>query len=370
MNAKKVLFVTRDKKPGMIAVRIAKVLQAQGAEIRVVAEVLSVAEWKSAGFDNCIVAEGPADIKEPWGISAPTVLSDVRPSVTVVGLSSPIRSEAWFASAVQPQKSRTLFPGIPLVVLDDNWGATHRLSHQANLVLTCDELGKRLVSQNPAYAHHDYKVEIIGDLSATAASEQIPQATIDAFNAAKGDADYAFILASQKWPESDDIIQIGLESCALSLKSGARIVVIPRFHPGAKPEDRERWNQKVVRFSEEFPNAVKILGDSSINTDHLATLADGVFAATGSALRAAAFAGKIPLCVWTPALAEKLKAESGMEHHPLVAGDAAAELIMSGDIAALIKKCGDAIRAKQKELLIPVPFDAEKAANAILAIAK
>ncbi|TSC83612.1 MAG: hypothetical protein G01um101417_487 [Parcubacteria group bacterium Gr01-1014_17] len=146
--------------------------------------------------------------------------------------------------------------------------------------------------------------------------------------------------------------------------------MIPRFHPGAKPEDRERWNQKIVRFGEEFPDAVKILGDSSINTDHLATLADGVFAATGSALRAAAFAGKIPLCVWTERLGEKLKAESGMNIHPLAAGEAAIGVGRPCDIIKLINACGGDIRQKQKELLTPAPFDAMKAANAILAITK
>ncbi|MDP3661707.1 MAG: hypothetical protein Q8R17_02570, partial [bacterium] len=120
--------------------------------------------------------------------------------------------------------------------------------------------------------------------------------------------------------------------------------------------------------------AVKILGDSSINTDHLATLADGTFAATGSVLRAAAFTGKIPLCVWTQRLGEKLKAESGMEHHPLVMGDcmevAGQEVTKHTDVIPTMWSRGDLIRANQKKLLTPVPFDAEKAANAILAIAK
>ena len=49
--------------------------------------------------------------------------------------------------------------------------------------------------------------------------------------------------------------------------------------------------------------------------------------------RAAAYAGKIPLCVWTPRLAEKLKAESGMKHHPLITGGTAEELTEAIDIA-------------------------------------
>lgn len=366
-NPKKVLFVTRDKKPGMVATRIARILQAQGAEIRVVAEGLSVAEWKGAGFDNCIVAEGPLDIKEPWGISPPTILSQVQPGVVVVGLSSPIRSEAWFASATRPQG--TLFRGIPLVVMDDNWGATYRCQVQSDLVLTIDNLGARLVEGNPVYKGHDYKVEIVGDLSMSAIEEPIPRATVDAFNAAKGDAEYAFILCSQKWPESDDIISIALESCALSLKAGAKLVVIPRFHPGARPEDRERWNDMIASFAHTYPKALSDV-DPKHNTDHLAALADGVFAATGSALRAAAYAGKFPICVWTPRLGEKLKAESGMDHHPLFIAQAAMQITGRVDVVALLARHGERVHKNQKELLQPVSFDVVKAAEAILAIAK
>lgn len=361
----KVLFVTRDKKPGMIATRIARVLQAESAAIRVVAEGLSVAEWNGAGFDNCLVAEGPLDIKTPWDINPDEMLKMINPDVLVTGLSSPIRMEERFVKAMAMTNLNK-----PVVALDDNWGAIHRCKHSVDLVLTIDELGKKLVSQCLAYAHHNYKVEIIGDLSATAAQEPIPQATIDAFNKAKGDAEYAFILASQKWPESGDIVEIGLASCALSLKAGARLVVIPRFHPGAKPEDRERWNQMVAQFSEEFPDAVKILGDQSINTDHLATLADGVFAATGSALRAAAYAGKISLCIWTSRIAKKLLFECGIERHPLVAATVAGccEMRTPRSIINLVRMLSRDTRPRQ-ELLVPIPFDAEKAANAILAIA-
>ncbi len=211
-------------------------------------------------------------------------------------------------------------------------------------------------------------MDIIGDLSATAASEPIPQATIDAFNAAKGDADYAFILASQKWPESDDIIRIGLESCAMSLEQGAKLVVIPRFHPGASDEDKVKWRDKVGLLIREYPDAVQTIDGH--NADHLAALADGTFAATGSALRAAAYAGKIPLCVWTPRLAEKLKAESGMKHHPLITGGTAEELTEAIDIAEFVRLDGERMRRAQEDLLVPVLFDAEKAASAILALVK
>ena len=369
MNAekKKVLFVTRDKKPGMIAVKIARKLEEKGETVAVIAEGLSIGEWDaselglSGGFQK-----GPVDIKEPWGISASTILADVRPDVVVCGLSSPIRAEAWFASATRQQS--TIFRGIPLVCLDDNWGAVYRCQTPADLVFTIDALGKRLVEQSLLYDRRDYKVEIIGDLSATAATEPIPQATIDAFNAAKGDADFAFVLCSQKWTESDDIIRIGLESCAMSLEQGAKLVVIPRFHPGASDEDKVKWRDKVGLLIREYPDAVQTIDGH--NTDHLATLADGTFAATGSALRAAAYAGKFPICVWTPRLGEKLKAESGMEHHSLAVADAALELFASEEIVACIENYGDNVRFVQKELLTPISFDAEKAADAILALVK
>lgn len=367
----KVLFVTRDKKPGMIAVKIAEELWCNGIEISIVAEGLSVAEWKKAGLDDGIIAEGPLDIKAPWDISPKDVFYDVQPDVVVCGLSSPIRSEAWFAvGARNPECSS----GVPLVVLDDNWGATYQCPVQADLVLTIDQLGARLVEGNPMYKGHEYRVEIIGDLSATAANEPVSQATIDAFNTAKGDAEYAFLLCSQKWLESEDIMTIALGSCARSLDAGAKLVVIPRFHPGAKDGDRAFWSGRMSEFGDRYHGVVQEIIDTpelTHSTDHLATLADGVFAATGSALRAAAYAGKISFCVWSQQIAKKLLFECGIERHPLIAATVAGccEMRAPSDVVSLVRMLCRDTQPKQ-HLLAPVPFDAVKAANAILAIAK
>jgi hypothetical protein len=349
----------------MVGTRVARELARQSVEIVVVAEGKSVDEWKNAGFNEAIVAEGPLDIKASWDISPKDVFFSVKPDVLVCGLSSPIRSEAWFAAGA---KNPECSGGLPLVYLDDNWGAIHRCQTPADLVLTIDTLGEKLVHQHELYRNHrEDQVRIIGDLSASAASEPIPQGTIDAFNKAKGDAEYAFVLCSQKWPESDDIIDTALESCAFSLKAGAKLVVIPRWHPGAKQEDRARWTEKVLAFVDAHPNAVSILGDS-FSTDHLAALADGTFAATGSALRAAAYAGKIPICIWTPRLGQKLKAESGMEHHPLYIHGNAFGFEKPTHVTLQMMEKGEYVRNMQQELLQPIPFDAAKAAEAIMAL--
>lgn len=365
----KVLFVTRDKKPGMIGTKIARELARQNIEIAVVAEGLSLAEWKNAGFSEALVSEGPLKMDEPWGVVPAPILQKVQPDVVVVGLSSPIRAEAWFAAATRG--TGTLYQGIPLVALDDNWGSVYRCETAADLVLTCDRLGERLVRAHSLYKNHrDDQVVIIGDLSATAATEPIPQATIDAFNKAKGSADYVLVLASPKTPDGDDVVDVALASCAYSIREGAKLVVIPRWYPGAKPEDRERWTTKVSMFADTHPDTIQILNDS-FNTDHLAALADGTFAATGSALRAAAFSGKIPICVWTPRLGEKLKAESGMKHHPFVSvGHCGLNLSSPGDVVELIGTAGDLIRSNQQKSLQPIPFDAAKAAAAIRQLAE
>jgi hypothetical protein len=166
-----------------------------------------------------------------------------------------------------------------------------------------------------------------------------------------------------------DIVDIALASCAKSLGRGEKLVVIPRWHPGASQEFKEKLNAEIAKFADAFPNAVSILLDQAINTDHLAALADGTFAATGSALRAAAYASKIPICVWTESLGLKLLAESGMEHHPLAVSSAGLE-IDAGDehIVRLIRRLGDDVRKYQKELLHPVPFDASLAADAIVTL--
>ena len=49
----KVLFVTRDIKPGMVGTRVARELARQSVEIVVVAEGKSVDEWKKIGRASC-----------------------------------------------------------------------------------------------------------------------------------------------------------------------------------------------------------------------------------------------------------------------------------------------------------------------------
>ena len=67
----------------------------------------------------------------------------------------------------------------------------------------------------------------------------------------------------------------------MSLEQGAKLVVIPRFHPGASDEDKVKWRDKVGLLIREYPDAVQTIDGH--NADHLAALADGTFAATGPA---------------------------------------------------------------------------------------
>ncbi|MDP2593360.1 MAG: hypothetical protein Q8P52_01785 [bacterium] len=350
----------------MIATRIAKELLSRGgAEITVIAEGLSVEEWRKANLPVRIYDEGPLKIDEPWDITPSAVFLDTKPDVLMTGLSSPIRSEEIFIDA----DYRNGF-NVPVVVLDDNWGAVNRCRFPADLVLTIDELGRRLIQECTAYAHHNYQVVVVGDLSATVSAKSVADKTKTDFSKAVVGADYSFILLSQKWQESEDVISTALAVCAVSVQVGKKIAIVPRFHPGASEEDKKKWNGSVANFERQFPGTVRWF--EGCDSDSLATLADGIFAATGSGLRAAAYAGKIPICVWSPHLSEKLQGESGTKHHPLVLGGAALQVTLGQtlDVVGEIEGRQEEIQSTQKKLLRPVPFDVQVAADAVVKAAK
>lgn len=363
----KVLFVTRDKAPGRIGPPIAQELMGRQAEVLVAAEGLSLQEWKNAGFASQIMASGPLDIYEPWTIDIPNFLKQIAPDIIVCGLSSPMGKEEAFARAF-----RELF-NKPVIIISDNWGAHFRLGIPADLVLTIDELDRSLINKNAVYCLQNYQTVIIGDPSAMAAKEQIPAKTIQAYYEARRGADYVFLVCSQKWPESIQTFQIALTSCTKSLEHGAQIVIIPRFHPGASENNKGIWNIMLGRFSQKYSSVVRFIPDTKEakhDTNHLATLADATIAITGSALRAAAYAGKIPVCVWSKDLATKLQGECGSDHHPLAMAGAALEMQETDNIVFRLGQHRGWINQAQKKLLTSAPFDAEKAAEAIILCAR
>lgn len=356
---KRVLFVTKDKRSGMIATALAKELIRLGCEEpTIVAESLSLAEWDKAG--RAVDHRGPPvfDSKNLWQIDAGKIIDKENPGVVIVGLGSPINLEARFMAEARSRN-------IPVVAIDDNWHAFARSPVAADLYLTIDELGKRLIGQSTFYSVAD--VHVMGDIALN------PPKMPDPFEDFIGSLlrvkalGPVVVLATQKWGESGDIIRLALESLEISRRR-VQFTVIPRIHPGASSDDKKSWEQLIDSYASKMHGSIMWLqdvGGLKWDTDRLTALADVTIAATGSGLRIAAYNGKIPVCVATPALCKKLALEQGGEQlHPLIALEphAGIELSEPCDLFAEVEAKQDLIREGQRQLLTPTPFDPARAA--------
>lgn len=354
----KALFVTKDLRPVKLGIPIAEELKKLGWGIAVVAEGSSVAEWEKAGYP--LLLKGPLDpVKEPFNFDPFGVIQKSEASVIITGLSSPIHAERKVGEAVlDPQFQRHW------VALDDNWGAFTRVGSGPDLWLTIDGIGAQAIRD----AHVGGEIVIMGDMAA--APPAIPEATHAAMKKIRERHECVFILASQKWPESDDIIDLAVRSFELTAGPYA---VIPRFHPGAAPELKAAWTERVNAFELANPGAIHWIRDTESvkhNSDHLSALADATIAATGTGLRVAAHMRQFPICAWSERLSRMLLKESGLGHHPLVTAGAALELTEPRNLYQLMAEpAGSRIRANQELFLTPVPFNPKGAAEAIANLA-
>ena len=109
------------------------------AEIRAVAEGLSLAEWKGAGLITAS-SPGPIGTKEPWIFRRRTC--NVRPDVVVCGLSShPF--EAWFAAGAKIQNVQAEY----LLLFGRQLGRSVSVRDAGGV--TIDALEVRLIEGNP-----------------------------------------------------------------------------------------------------------------------------------------------------------------------------------------------------------------------------
>lgn len=364
MPRKKVLFVTTDLMPGRIGARIARAMDERYRyDVVIVAHGRSVEEWESYGFQ--ITYAGPDDANEPFDIDPAETVRKENPDIIVTGLSSPMRIEESFAFSARARHCK-------IVYMEDDWGGISRSKIAADLVLTIDRIAEMIYRLHPIYkklSSDTHRCRIIGDLVATAIAEEIPSATRVAFEKAKGNAGRAILLALPKRSEGRDVVEITLRSIALTSRRDT-VVVIPRFHPSTKDEDRAIWVTMISIMGDAMPGSVQLV-DLKHKTEHLAMLTDGTFAAAGSALRAAAYAGKMPICVCTETLLSRLKYDYGGRHHPLVTVGIGLEVSRPTSLYKLEYIHNSAQNlAKRKELLSPLPFNAEAAADAIRALSR
>lgn len=348
-----VLCITKDKGGFNAAYPNTQALRNAGHTVHVVAEGLSTEMWESQGYP--LYSKGAVDLKRtPWEYYVELILTELKPDVVIATLGVPINLEARFSEAANRLK-------IPLIWIEDVWGAHIRSNANPELILCFDKIGAGIIARKKG-CFLNTKVEVVGDFGLDTMknfakiSEEIKQEVYRLKQTFK----YLVHLGGQG-PFTSDMISVLKESIA---KTQEPCAVIPRLHPKYKgTEHIVRWQELLDSFPTN--TVVDITGASS---DQLAVLCDITWSTFGTGLRYAAYYENMVVSILTPATQAGMIEQTGLAEYPLVTFGAAIEIREPTNLDALMNKLPD-LRKAQKTYAKPEPFNSEVAVHAIEAIA-
>jgi hypothetical protein len=343
-----VLFVTKDKGGFNAAHPHALALKMAGHTVVIVAEGLSAEMWKQHGWQ--LDFEGTINfLKESSGCDPEGILAKTNPDVVVTTLGAPIHLESQFSNT-----ANTL--GIPLVWIEDVWGAHVRSDATPELIFCFDKIGGKIIQRKDCFKNT--RIEVVGDFGLETIKNlaQISGTVANEITRLKQNYKYLVHLGGQGIFTSD-LISILRDSVALT---PGLCAVIPRLHPKYKDtEHMAQWQQLLGSFpagvSADIPGA---------SSDQLAVLCDVTWSTFGTGMRYAAYYGNMVVSVVTRASHEAMLRETGLDEYPLVTVGAAVEVREPVDLDSVMKKLPK-VREAQKQYAKPDQFDGEKAVRAI-----
>lgn len=348
-----ITIITKDMGGFSAAYPNAQALRSAGHTTHVVAEGLSAEKWEKQGYP--LYFKGEVDFKKaPFECDVEKILTELKPDVVITTLGFPINLETRFS-----EEANRL--GIPLVWIEDVWGAHTRSNASPQLVLCFDEVGEKIIRRKTD-RFANTRTEAIGDFGLETMKNlaKIPTEITQEAYRLKQTFKYLVCLAGQG-PFTSDMITLLKDSLAQTQEPCA---VIPRLHPKYKgTEHMARWQELLDSFPTN--TVVDISGASS---DQLAVLCDITWSTFGTGMRYAAYYENMVVSVLTPATQTGMIEQTGLEQYPLVPFGAAVEVRGPVNLDTLMDKLPE-VRKAQKQHAKPEPFNGETAVRAIEAIA-
>ncbi len=228
-----------------------------------------------------------------------------NPDGVIVGLSYPTHLEKAFAAEGNRR-------GVPVVFLEDFWGASCRLTENPRLVLTVNRATALLTSRR----HPQAAVVPIGFQGASLPipSEEVVRRMSD-LKSEHG----AVLLFTDGGDQAAPELSLLL---ACLRKTHSPFVLIPKWHPkfenALRPGSLETWGKYWESILESDGRGIPVVRVPDVPTSHLAVLADATFSGFSSILITAASARRHAVTLWTRVTAERLREESGLDRTPLM----------------------------------------------------
>jgi len=341
--ARKIVFVTKDKGGYEVSFPLAEELKRRGNEISIMAEGVSVAQWGAAGYTVDFV--GSFDFKrEPYAVDAKAELAKLGAELVVSTMGSPINHEAVCGLAANEL-------GIPLIILEDVWGASRRMPCSAEMAFTLDRFGENLMRELPQFQ----KTEIVIIGNAALNSFQVPSGMKGHLELVRAKYVTVVVFAG----EGDGTSEL-LALTLLSLDvSGEPFTFIPRFHPKYLeiPQNRALWEGIVAEFFMKPTRGMLYTGfDAFTDSRALAATADVTVSGSSTVLLYAAKHGRAAVSISTALTRRLLSEQVVYDKYPGIKLGIAVELNVPCDLIALAQDAAPVIRRNAESVFRYVPI--------------
>lgn len=302
----RLLFATKDVGGSQVAEPIARVAKACGHMPIIIAEGLSVQEWKAKGWGP--IFEGTKDFKrEPFEFDHRLAIELARPDVVVVTYGSPPNIEAKLAHTAAELK-------VPLVGIEDSWGVSRRINpYIFDLILT-EEFGARVIAElSPGIKAR--VVETGSIFISDMLHNPVPQEIVKIFRSVCRSR--RVILVAGNDHDTQHFLHWTLASAGIS---SVEVLVIVRYHPRTRgtAKDKEMWTlQQKLYAALKGERAITMLPEIA-DTRFIARLADATISNYSTLFKASAVGSHIPVRISSPVCDAELLSESGLPFHPMV----------------------------------------------------
>jgi len=265
-SAKRCLFATKDFGAFNVAFPVACAMREMGHEPVILAEGLSVAKWKSAGWN--LAFEGSVNFKtEPFAFDAEAELKKHDPDVVFLTSSSPINIEASLAVAAAKL-------GFPQAWGEDVWGVFIRLPKDVSpqMAFVLDDASVKMLAKEPRFTN----TQVVVSGNPAISNLVIPAGFPERMETLSKEHGKLVMFSGQTAEDTRDMLNVLFTSLAYVDEPFA---VIPRWHPKlvTQGDNRQIWEAQVAMFDALRPGRSRIVRLDDITcSDPIAAYSDVV----------------------------------------------------------------------------------------------
>ncbi len=302
----RLLFATKDVGGFQATEPIARVSKARGHTPIILAEGLSVQEWRNKNWE--LTFEGTKDFeKEPFDFDPKLAIEAAQLGAVIVTYGAPPNIEAKLAHAAAELK-------VPLIGIEDYIGGSRRINPGIFDLILTKEFGREAIATlSPGIKAKI--VEIGSVFIASMLQTPIPSKIVEIFNRACGGR--RAVLVAGNGHDTQYFLHWTLASAGISSE---KVIVIVRHHPRTRgtEKDKEMWMlQQKLYAALKGDKAITMLPEIA-DTRFIARLADATVSNYGTLFEASAVGGHIPVRVSSPVCDAELLSESKLDFHPMV----------------------------------------------------